>query len=110
MSEANEAIPLEPRNKVRTIIRYPLGGCGNIKYDASMKQNHVKWTWTVGREHNIAATPQGGSDFINPPSCYEGKRLASLTSSPRYDTGTPQGGSNHTITYIQFVATIVPWL
>ena len=28
---ANEAIPLEPRNMTRTIIRYPLGGCGNIK-------------------------------------------------------------------------------
>ena len=31
MSEANEAIPLEPRNKVRTIIRYPLGGLRQYK-------------------------------------------------------------------------------
>ena len=60
-----------------------------------MKQNHVKWTWTVGREHNIAATPQGGSDLNNTPSCFEGKRLASLTSSPRYDTGTPKGFYNN---------------
>ena len=47
--------------------------------------------------------PQGGSDLFYPHPCYEGKRLATLTSSPRYVAGTPQGGSNQTITYIQFM-------
>ena len=52
---------------------------------------------------DIAATPQGGSDLLYSPSNYEGKRLATLTSSPRYDTGTPQGGSTTTKISISFI-------
>ena len=73
-----------------------------------MKQNHVNLTWTIGRESDIAATPQGGSDLINSPLCYEGKRLATLTSSPRYDTGTPQGGSITTKISNSFILVVPP--
>ena len=51
--------------------------------------------WMRTQVFDIAATPQGGSDLNISPKCYEGKRLASLTSSPRYDTGTPKGFYNN---------------
>ena len=47
--------------------------------------------WMRTQVFDIAATPQGGSDLNISPKCNEGKRLASLTSSPRYDAGTPKG-------------------
>ena len=42
-------------------------------------------------EIQYCRNPAGGGDLINPPSRFEGKRLASLTSSPRYGAGTPRG-------------------
>ena len=50
------------------LIAYPLGGCGNVKYDVNRRMFHGCVA------SNIAATPQGGSDLICHLIVFEGNR------------------------------------
>ena len=88
MSEAN-LFPSEHNGG--KLIRYPLGGCGNVIFPVCspcyMFHGCTKFI--------IAATPKGVANYLI-TSCYEfrGESLHSLSlirSSPRYVTGTPKG-------------------
>ena len=58
--------------------RYPLGGCGIIKYDASVEYYHA----SIGKIDNIAATPKGvASEFVTIMLRGESARFAHLIPS-----------------------------
>ena len=70
----------------RKLIRYPLGGCGNIRGDASVEHPSIDIIF------NIAATPKGVA-IKSPAITFRGEEARFAHLIPSLCCRNPQGGS-----------------